>query len=400
MNPVNTSGQERRITFQLYDQWEKLAGEREMPSLRELAPSDIAPYKDQMVLIDIRDRNQEPTLQVIGHALKEDLEEDLTGKNLSDIPRRTMISRITDHYLEVFANRTPISFEAEFVNKEKERALYRGILLPFSDGGEEINFILGAVRWVLEKDLPLEEPSEHIAAPAEDSPAENFPTEDTPTEIEQPSSRPAVPLDQQMQECRRLIQGESASDSRSRKSLYRALAAILDFYIDTGAAPDDYHQLLQQEGLKVQKRAPITPVLKLCFGADYDKTRLTEYAAALDHALKNGQTGATLQAFLESFKGGIKGCVRARRETAGHGPGETAKNSLEEAEKIVKNMPIITGFDLTENFLTEDQADPEKEEICLILGKRKGTSVEVIKLLGEDERILSSILKRVARDQH
>ncbi|MFC7048055.1 PAS domain-containing protein [Emcibacter nanhaiensis] len=388
MDPENMAGQERRITFQLYDHWIELAGEREMPSLRELSPDDIAPYKDQMVLIDLRDKDQEASLQVIGHALKEDLEEDLTGKCLSDIPRRTMLSRITDHYLEVFANRAPISFEAEFVNKEKERALYRGILLPFSDNNEEINFILGAVRWILEKDMPPREAVMPEAPAGEEIPAPA-------------AERPLVPLEQQMLECRRLAQGETAADSRSRKSLYRALAAILDFYIDTGKAPQEYQQLLQQEGLKVQKRAPITPVLKLCFGADYDKTRLTEYAAALDFALTNGQTGNTLEAFLESFKGGIKGCVRARREHASGLPSAATKNSLEEAEKIVKNMPTIAGFDLTENIPQEDQADPDKEDFCLILGKRKGTSVEIIKLLGEEEeRTLAALLKRVAKDQH
>ena len=382
------AGQERRITFQLYDHWIELAGEREMPSLRELAPDDIAPYKDQMVLIDLRDKDQEPSLQVIGHALKEDLEEDLTGKGLSDIPRRTMISRITDHYLEVFANRAPISFEAEFVNRDKERALYRGILLPFSDDNEEINFILGAVRWILEKDLP----------PRQDAGPEEFTAEQVPAPAPE---TPAVPLEQQMLECRRLAQGETAADSRSRKSLYRALAAILDFYIDTGKAPEEYTQLLQQEGLKVQKRAPITPVLKLCFGADYDKTRLTEYAAALDFALTNGQTGNSLQAFLESFKGGIKGCVRARREHAAGTPSADTKNSLEAAEKIVKNLPSIAGFELTEDIPQKDQADPDKEELCLILGKRKGTSVEILKLLGkEEERTLAALLKRVAKGQH
>ncbi|WP_417320890.1 PAS domain-containing protein [Emcibacter sp.] len=388
MDPNDFTGPERRTTFQLFERWEALAGDMQaMPSLRELDPEDIAPHKDHMVLIDLRDSDSAPSLQVIGHALTEDLEEDLTGKSLDDIPRRTMISRITDHYLEVLANRSPISFEAEFVNKDKERALYRGILLPFSDDNEEINFILGAVRWILEKDM-----AQRPASPPEQAVA--------PDSGQETDTAPAVPLEQQMLECRRLVQGESASDSRSRKSLYRALAAILDLYIDTVKAPDDYQRLLQQEGLKVQKRAPITPVLKLCFGADYDKTRLTEYAAALDYALKNGQTGKTLQPFLESFKGGIKGCVRARRESSGDDAAGTAKNSLEEAEKIVKNMPTIAGFELTEKIPQEDQADPEKEELCLILGKRKGTSVEIIKLLDEEEKSLASLLKRVAKDQH
>ena len=34
--------------------------------------------------------------------------------------------------------------------------------------------------------------------------------------------------------------------------------------------------------------APMTPVVKLVFGADYDKTRLTEYATALTHAQRIG----------------------------------------------------------------------------------------------------------------
>ena len=48
--------------------------------------------------------------------------------------------------------------------------------------------------------------------------------------------------------------------------------------------PDDYAELLEESGVKAQARAPMTPIVKLVFGIDYDKTRLTEFAAALSYA--------------------------------------------------------------------------------------------------------------------
>ena len=45
--------------------------------------------------------------------------------------------------------------------------------------------------------------------------------------------------------------------------------------------PEEYNELIEDSGLTVQDRAPMTPIVKLVFGHDYDKTRLTEYAAVL-----------------------------------------------------------------------------------------------------------------------
>ena len=157
MSAVEELNQERRITFCLYECWEKLAGEDGLPALKYMNRDEIAPFKKNLVLIDLRNGHENPTFQVIGTHLQEDLDEDLSNKLVSDVPRRTMLSRVTDHYLEVLANRVPIAFEAEFVNTDSEKALYRGILLPFSDDGQNINFILGGVRWILEKDVTLDD---------------------------------------------------------------------------------------------------------------------------------------------------------------------------------------------------------------------------------------------------
>ena len=157
MSAEQETDQERRITFCLYESWEKIAGSSGLPALKRLQRQEIEAFKSNLVLLDLRNGKDNPIFQVIGNGLTEDLEVDLVGRPIAEVPRRSMLSRVTDHYLEVLANRVPIAFEAEFVNREGEKALYRGILLPFSDDNQNINFILGGVRWILAKDVQLDE---------------------------------------------------------------------------------------------------------------------------------------------------------------------------------------------------------------------------------------------------
>lgn len=60
----------------------------------------------------------------------------------------------------------------------------------------------------------------------------------------------------------------------------------------------------------------MTPIVKLVFGAGYDKTRLAEYACVLGHAKDEGVERGGLAAYLDRYPGGLKGLVkdsRARR---------------------------------------------------------------------------------------
>ena len=63
------------------------------------------------------------------------------------MPSRSLLSRLTDHYLQIIANCAPIGFEAEFVGQRGLNTLYRGILMPLSSDGEAIDFIYGVINW-------------------------------------------------------------------------------------------------------------------------------------------------------------------------------------------------------------------------------------------------------------
>src|SRR3546814_14199041 len=64
----------------------------------------------------------------------------------SQIPGRSLLSRLTDHYLQIIANRAPIGFEAEYESDRGVTIMYRGILLPFSSDDDTIDFIMGVIN--------------------------------------------------------------------------------------------------------------------------------------------------------------------------------------------------------------------------------------------------------------
>ncbi len=128
------------------------------------------------------------------------------------------------------------------------------------------------------------------------------------------------------------------ADARSRTALYRALGQAYDFALAAEAEPEDYAEILDDSGLKAQARAPMTPIVKLIFGVDYDKTRLTEFAAALSYGRRQDVAQGELSTFLERFSGGLKAVVQAERRERRPAPkpdaAEQARTELRGAEAI------------------------------------------------------------------
>ena len=146
---------------------------------------------------------------------------------------------------------------------------------------------------------------------------------ETPADIELslPDADEDLGLYDALAVAREMAQAARSSEDRTRNALYAAVGRAYDFSIAAQESPEDFEELVAENGLTVQDRAPMTPVVKLVFGADYDKTRLTEYAAALSHGHRLGVERGKLADFLSEAEGGLKGVVtaerRLRREEAG-----------------------------------------------------------------------------------
>ena len=106
-----------------------------------------------------------------------------------------------------------------------------------------------------------------------------------------------------------------AADSRSRGALYQAVGKAWDFALVAEQQPEAFAALLDDAGLAAQDRAPMTPVVKLVFGATYDKTRLAEYACVLGHAKDEGVGRGELGLARRSRRsqGSVQGHARGRK---------------------------------------------------------------------------------------
>lgn len=131
----------------------------------------------------------------------------------------------------------------------------------------------------------------------------------------------------------------------------------------------------------------MTPVVKLVFGADYDKTRLTEFASALSHAQRLGLPRGSLGEYLRSAPGGLKGVVTEERRLKREESGKPADLRDAPREALAKKLRKLDHFPL-------GSIAPEGSEFTLLVARRL-PSGEVV-LLGEVADDVA-LLERVAR---
>ena len=572
--PPEAIGQdERRMQVRAYNHWASLLGEATFPSIEGLEPENLTDFGPNSVLLDFSRGIEDPAVQFLGDKLAEECgARNTTIENLSDVPPRSLLSRITDHYMQILANQAPIGFEAEFVNERGSNVLYRGILLPFSSDDETIDFIYGVINWkemadaatadelLLAIDQAIDdklaessdeqddEPQKHHAAPVTDwadSPvnesapepftpiesdlwgddeeaeelsasetlsndnvasfadaepsdgpandqssdlptpdfgqfdlddpevdeygeeidedeegeeaagysfasladyieapskkavdleAERFDPEDYKVEeasdassseadednveegnvqddraeesigdvelwddesveadeTEEPEVAYAFDPDATLHDClasaRELAQNASVSEDRSRQALYAAVGRAYDVSIAAKEEPEAFNELIEDSGLTVQERAPMTPVVKLVFGAEYDKTRLTEYAAVLNHAHRLQLERGSLADFLSNADGGLKAVVASERRLRREDAGQVVEEEGDVRARLAKKLRELDA-------LMFEAISSEGPEFSLVMVRRDGEGN--VAMIGEIDDV--SLVERAGK---
>jgi hypothetical protein len=148
--PPEIGVDERRMHVRAYNYWVSLLNGRPYPSIGDVDPHTIEDFGGNSALLDFSQDPQDPQIAFLGRALRDECGVDQSIQNISQVPSRSLLSRLTDHYMQILANRAPIGFEAEFTSHRGHNTLYRGILMPLSSNGDTIDFIYGVINW---KDL-------------------------------------------------------------------------------------------------------------------------------------------------------------------------------------------------------------------------------------------------------
>ena len=420
---------ERRMHVRAYNYWVSLLGGRDFPSIEDLEPGDVEDFAGNSILLDFTCGRDNPGIPYIGAAIRDECGLDETMRTINDVPSRSLLSRLTDHYLQIIANRAPIGFEAEFANQRSETICYRGILMPFSSDGDTIDFIYGVINWKTvgemsaadpfaspadeavatvaaiepDVDVPMIEPETEtaeveLAGIADDLPAgpapvigqEHLSWDDGPLAVVPDEEEDIVAdievgddaaLADRLWAARETAEAVKAGEGRTRSALYRALALAYDFAVAAQENAEDYAELLEESGVKAQARAPMTPIVKLVFGIDYDKARLTEFAAALSYAQRQEVALGAFQAFIEKQPGGLKALVAAERQA--RRPEAKTDSKGEAARARLRSAPPISLADV-----------PAEEEFAVVVTRRGVDGTHEAVAIVEDEALIERAIRR------
>lgn len=372
---------ERRMHVRAYNHWVSLLDGRAYPTVADLTGERSQAFAPHSVLLDFRGGQDNPAIGHIGDLLRDECGVDETIRSVSDVPSRSLLSRLTDHYLQIIANQAPVGFEAEFFGTRGTTMMYRGILMPFSSDGSTIDFIYGVINW---KELLDEVSTTELRLEMEQALVreDRAPTcwEDGPSHMEEP---PLPSPAGQEKECgladrlalaREEAERARSTDERGRLALYRAIGRAYDVALAAEADPEAYTELLDDNGLAVQARAPMTPIAKLVFGSDHDKTRLAEIATALTAAKAEGLETGTVADWLGGQEGGLKGLVTRVRASRCKRPRQDRASDVRERLRKVEPTYVLEM--------------PGREEFVLIVARRvDGGHVGLLDLITDEKAV-------------
>jgi len=342
--------EERRLHLQAFDYWHALKADRNYPLFSELRAEDLNPFKGSSLLLEF---NQNGTVvRFLGKQVEELVDAPLkVGNYLADFPQSDFARALLDQFSDEKARMQAAEFE--FIENHLS---CRGMILPFSRDGSGPHFVMLVASFRRHK----------VSTKADASGDANVASGADQTHEGVTINSGA--LDGLLSAGQRAADSIVHMDNGNRTSLYGTLASALALFESGGQNADAYQRLLQKNGVRVQARAPYTPALKLVFGPEYDKTRLTEYAAALSYAVRMGETSASFVDFLKAMPGGIKGCVQEERAFKRGAEGTHAHVRQMESEAALRQRPAVALSDLA-----------SEEEFCVILARRtKAGGVEAL----------------------
>ena len=123
------------------------------------------------------------------------------------------------------------------------------------------------------------------------------------------------PLQNKLTEVRAKADEARAAKLRANAALYEGLSAAYDFALEAEEHAEEYLKLVEAQGLKIQLRSPMAPVVKLAFNGMCDDATIAQLEKVLAWALKNDLPQGSLAERIES-EGGIGSILNGQAKAA------------------------------------------------------------------------------------
>jgi hypothetical protein len=134
---------ERRQIRNLLTYWLQTCGNRAFPTLADIDPDRIADIWGNCFLLDTADNREFPFFQYLGPSLAKYSGVLLSGKTDWAM---TLLDKAVHNFKEAVEKRVPIMVEDSLARYDGRVILFRSVMLPLSDDGKTVNYILGAAN--------------------------------------------------------------------------------------------------------------------------------------------------------------------------------------------------------------------------------------------------------------
>ena len=169
----------------------------------------------------------------------------------------------------------------------------------------------------------IDEPvAEEIDEPLAAEPAVEEPVVIEEAVVEKPARKQPEPasssegtLQKKLTEVRAKTDEARLAKIRANAALYEGLSAAYDFALDAEDAPEEYLRLVEAQGLKIQLRSPMKPVVKLAFEGMCDDATIKQLEAVLAWAFDEELPRGTLAERIEQA-GGVGHILNSRAKAA------------------------------------------------------------------------------------
>lgn len=123
-------------------------------------------------------------------------------------------------------------------------------------------------------------------------------------EVAEPVYEVEGTLQSKLSDVRAMAEEARQAQLRSNQAFYAGLSAAYDFALDAEEQPEEYLRLVEGQGLKIQLRSPMKPVVKLAFAETCDEATIAQLEAVLAWALKQDLPRGSLAERIEA-EGGL-----------------------------------------------------------------------------------------------
>lgn len=129
------------INRQALEYWIKIRGSRPMPSRADLDPLDIRKILPNVVLLDVTSDPLDFRYRLIGTKIVSQLNNDHTGKWMSELPHQKPPSTIWSSCETVVNEKLPMTTQIPYEGRNKDFAVSEDIVMPLSSDGVNVTML-------------------------------------------------------------------------------------------------------------------------------------------------------------------------------------------------------------------------------------------------------------------